>query len=310
MKPTYRCNLIIDSACDLPASIINRPGVEVLKFPYTLSDGEHSDCMFTDQTPREFYDAIRHGEAPKTAQLPMPDLMVAFTNAAISKVPTVFLCFSSGLSGTYDSACMARAEVCRTYPEADIRIIDSRLASIAEGILVAEAIRQRERGMSAEELEAWAREAVYYVNCLFMVEDLETLGRGGRLPSVGAYLGSKLDVKPLCNFDLDGRLTMTGLARGRKKGIRALAEAFEKGAVEESTPSRVFLGHADCEKDCAKLKDAILRVQPDALIIECNIGPTIGCHVGPGMLAVAYWGHDRRESISFTDKLARSIKNK
>ena len=309
MKNTYACNLIIDSCCDLPTSIINRPGIELLKFPYTLSDGEHLDDMFTSQTPREFYDSIRNGEAPTTAQLSLSSLTVAFTNAAISGTPTVFLCFGSGLSGTYNTACIALDQVRTQYPGADIRIVDTRLASIAEGLLVAEACRQREKGMSAQELEAWANEAVYYVNSLFMVEDLASLSRGGRLPSVGAYLGSKLDVKPLCNFDLDGRLTMTGIARGRKKGIRALAQAFEKRAVEETTPSHVFLGHSDCEKDCARLKDLVLRVQPDALIIECNIGPVIGSHVGPGMLAVAFWGADRRDSISFTDKLARSIKN-
>ena len=304
----HKCNLIVDSCCDLPYAMLNREGVELLKFPYIMSDGDHLDDMYTSLEPHAFYESIRKGEAPSTAQISMPTLLSAFNNAAASGVPTVFLCFSSGLSGTYDTACMALDQVKSEHPDAELYIVDTKLASIAEGMLVAEALRQRDNGLTAEELVAWAEEAVYYVGCLFMVEDLDSLARGGRLPSVGAYLGSKLDVKPMVSFDLEGHLSMAGVSRGRKKGIRQLAEAFEKNAVKEPGVRHALIAHADCPKDCAKLKEMLLKSDPELLIIESNIGPVIGCHVGPGMIACVYWGEDRRKSLSLADRIAKRVK--
>lgn len=303
-----KCNLIIDSCCDLPYWMINREGVELLKFPYLMSDGDRLDDMFVSLDPHDFYESIRKGETPSTAQIPMMSMVTTLTNAARSGVPTVFLCFSSGLSGTYDSVCMALEQVKGEYPDAEIYAVDTKLASIAEGMLVSEALRQREAGLTAKELAAWAEEAIYYINCLFMVDDLDSLARGGRLPSVGAYLGSKLDVKPMVNFDLDGHLSMVGVSRGRKKGIRQIAESFEKNAAPEPGARRVIIAHSDCPKDCAKLKDLLLKIDPELMIIESNVGPVIGSHVGPGMLACVYWGEDRRKNLSLADRIAKRVK--
>lgn len=304
----YKCNLIVDSCCDLPYQMLNREGVELLKFPYLMSDGDHLDDMYVSLDSHSFYESIRKGERPSTAQIPMPSMITALTNAAISGVPTVFLCFSSGLSGTYDSACMALEQVKADYPDAELYVVDTKLASIAEGMLVAEAMRQREAGLTAKELAAWAEEAIYYIGCLFMVDDLDSLSRGGRLPSVGAYLGSKLDVKPMVTFDVEGHLSLTGVSRGRKKGIRQIAEAFEKNAVEEPGVRRVVIAHADCPKDCEKLKELLLKIDPSLMIIESNVGPVIGCHVGPGMVACVYWGEDRRQNLSLADRIAKRVK--
>lgn len=308
MQLNHKCNLIIDSCCDLPYALVNREGVKILKFPYLMSDGDHLDDMYVSLDSHDFYESIRKGETPSTAQIALPTMVNEFTAAALSGVPTVFLCFSSGLSGTYDTACMAMDQVKAEYPDAELYIVDTKLASIAEGMLVAEALRQRDNGLTAKELVAWAEEAIYYVGCLFMVEDLESLSRGGRLPSVGAYLGSKLDVKPMITFDVEGHLSMVGVSRGRKKGIRQLVESFEKNAVEEPGVRHVVIAHADCPKDCSKLKDMLLKVDPKLMIIESNIGPVIGCHVGPGMIACVYWGNDRRQSLSLADRIAKRVK--
>ena len=108
-------------------------------------------------------------------------------------------------------------------------IVDLKLGSAPEGLLVAEAIRQRNNGLTASELAAWAEEARYYVHTLFMVDDLTALKRGGRIPASIALAGTKLDVKPLLTFDIEGRLSMVGVVRGRKKGLRRMAEFYEKG---------------------------------------------------------------------------------
>ena len=187
-------------------------------------------------------------------------------------------------------------------------MVDTKLASIAEAFLVYEALRQREKGLTADEMVAWAEEARYFVDRQFMVDDLEALRRGGRIPSSVAYAGSKLDVKPLLGIDADGKLALTGVARGRKKGIRALHEYYMKRRSSDAPGQNVVIGNADCPKDAARLKEALEKEAPGLLCLVCNIGPVIGSHVGADMLAVVFWGHDKRENLSVADRIARKVK--
>lgn len=303
-----KCNLIIDSCCDLPFEVIDREGIDLIEFPYIMSDGEHSDDLYRSVSAYEFYEAMRNGEEPSTAQISIPTFRAAFQKAIDSEIPTVFLSFSSGLSGSYDVAQMVLAQMKEENPEAELYIVDTLLASIAEALLVYEAIRQRDKGLTAKELVEWAEEARNYVNAEFMVDDLESLRRGGRIPASVAYAGSKLDVKPLLSIDLDGKLALVGVARGRKKGIKQLAAYYAKRAVTTTPGQCVVLGHADCPKDCDRLKEALLKVDENILFLESYIGPVVGSHVGPDMIALVFWGSDRREEISVADKIARKVK--
>lgn len=308
MDGAAACNLIIDSCCDLPYAIVDREGIDIIEFPYLMSDGEHADDLYRKNSAHEFYEAMRKGEEPTTAQISVPTFQRAFRDAVESGVPTVYLSFSSGLSGSFDVAAMVRDEVLAEYPGAELYLVDTHLASIAEGLLVMEAIRQRDRGMTAAELAAWATEAQYFVDAEFMVEDLESLRRGGRIPSSVAYAGSKLDVKPLLTIGIDGKLVLAGVARGRKKGIKQLADYYAKH-VDESAPGQsVIVGHSDCARDVERLKEALANVDGDIMFLEGDIGPVIGSHVGPGMVAVTFWGSDRRNEISVADRIAKRVK--
>ncbi|HIW76929.1 MULTISPECIES: DegV family protein [Gordonibacter] len=302
------CNLIIDSCCDLPFELVDRDGVELIEFPYILSDGQHADDLYRTSSAHDFYEGMRKGEEPTTAQVPVPVFRDAFERAAKSGVPTVYLSFSSGLSGSFDAAALVRDQVLAEHPEAELHLVDTRLASVAEGLLVHEALRQRERGLTARELAQWAEEARNFVDAEFMVEDLEALRRGGRIPGSVAYAGSKLDVKPLLNIALDGKLSLSGVARGRKKGLKQLAEYFERRRAEKGPGQVVVVAHADCAKDAERLKEALVKVDDTVLILECNIGPVIGSHVGPGMVAVVFWGNDKREELSVADRIAKKVK--
>ncbi|MGI6104634.1 MAG: DegV family protein [Raoultibacter sp.] len=308
MKSTPQCNLIIDSCCDLPFEVVDRPGVELLEFPYMTSNGQYLDDLYQSRTANEFYQGMREGEQPSTSQISVPTLQSAFQRAVDSGVPTVFLCFSSGLSGTFDAAEMVMNQVKEENPGSELYIVDTRLASVAEALLVYEAIRQRDRGLTAQELVKWASEARYFVDAEFMVDDLESLRRGGRIPSSVAYAGSKLDVKPLLSIDTDGKLALVGVARGRKKGIKQLAEYYQKRVAQAGLGQCVVIGHADCSKDASKLKDALTKIDENILFLESYIGPVIGSHVGPDMIAVVFWGSDKREELSVADKIARKVK--
>ena len=305
---TTKCNLIIDSCCDLPPQLVNTPGVTLLKFPYLMNGAECFDDLFLTGSAQNFYEQMRNGAMPSTAQIPYLAIKEAWRAAAESGVPTVYLCFSSALSGTYNTVLTLMEETREEYPEAELYTVDTALASIAEGFLVNEALRQRNLGLSAADLAKWANEAKYYVHCVFMVDDLEALRRGGRIPAAVANLGAKLDVKPLLSFDLDGSLSMVGIARGRKKGMKAMVEQFEKEADTTADVQTLTMGHADCPKDFEKLCDMVRKTKNEVAIIECNIGPVIGCHVGPNMLALVYWGADRREELNLADRIAKKVK--
>lgn len=303
-----RCNLILDSCCDLPFEVIDKPGIELLRFPYIMSDGEHLDDLYQTTSAHDFYQAMRDGEEPTTAQVAVPVFQEAFGRAIEGGVPTVYLSFTSGLSGSFDVACLVRDQLLAEHPEAELYLVDTLQASVAEGLLVYEAIQQRDKGLTARELAEWASEARFFVDAEFMVEDLESLRRGGRIPGSVAYAGSKLDVKPLLTIATDGKLSLSGVARGRKKGIKQLVEYYQRRVAKEGPGRCVVVAHADCQKDADRLKEMLARLDESILFLECDIGPVIGSHVGPGMIAVVFWGSDRREELSVADRIARKVK--
>lgn len=228
-----QCNLIIDSCCDLPLSMLQIEGVDTLNFNYVMSDGDHEDDFYQSITPHEFYEKIRNGETPSTSQASPAAIEAAWRRAAESGIPTVYLCFSSGLSSNYSTAAALLAQVKEEFPDAPLYLVDLMIGSTPEGLLVLEALRQRDSGLSAEELVEWAEQARYFVQTAFMVDDLDALHRGGRIPASVAAAGSALNVKPLLTFDTSGHLALTGAARGRKKGLKQMADFFAKSMTRK-----------------------------------------------------------------------------
>lgn len=305
---SHKCNLIIDSCCDLPFDLIDRQGVQLVKFPYFFDGVETLDDLWQSSTPQEFYGRMRKGEQPTTAQASIGVLTEMFVSAAEAGIPTVYLCFSSGLSASYDQACLVADTIRHDYPDFELYVVDTHLASTGEALLVFEALRQQERGLTATEMRDWALEAQFYVNVYFMVEDLECLHRGGRIPSSVAVVGSKLDVKPIITIPADGTLSVKGVARGRKKGLKQLAQLYFDNADRATAQPYICVGNTDCEKDMKKLEDLIKVDGIEPIFIEGTIGPVIGSHVGPGMVSLVFWGPDKREQISVADRIARKVR--
>lgn len=305
-----KCNLIIDSCCDLPHEIVEREGIYLVEFPYSDEQGEYRDDLYRSITAQDFFEGMRQGNQPQTAQVPMPDTKEAYQWAKDQGKPAVYLSFSSGLSGTFDTAALLLEQMKQEDPDFELYLVDTKLASVAEALIVFEAFRQRERGLTARELATWAEEARYFVDAQFMVDDLEALRRGGRIPSSVAYAGSKLDVKPLLGIDPEGKLTLTGVSRGRKKGIKALVDYFAKRRNSDKPGQDVVIGNADCVKDAERLVELLKKNDESLMCIESSIGPVIGSHVGPGMLAVVFWGPDKRQDLSVADRIASKVRGR
>ena len=302
---TRACNLITDSCCELTRAYLDEHEVGVLHFTYTeagKADGGLCgvDDLFESRTPEEFYGAIAAGAAPMTSQPSPAEFEQAFRAAIESGVPTVVITLSSGISGCYNGAVAVLDRLKEEYgQDVPLYVVDSLIGSAAQTLLVVEAIRQRDAGLTATEMVAWLEEARYRVRVSFMVDDLEYLRRGGRIPSAAAKIGSLLGVKAMLGFAVDGSLSFAGVARGRKKALRKLMDDVLEERQRTDAPHGedlgcVILGNAACSDDAAVLAAQITAADPELHTITVNIGPTIGCHVGPGMMACCFWGADRR----------------
>jgi len=281
--------LIIDSCSDLPAEIVEALGVEVLNFPYTIAGEEHLDDFGRSQSHADFYAAMRAGDHPTTAQIPRAVFLETFRAHAAAGEPVLYLGFSSALSGTFDVGWLARQDVLAEFPDAEIRLVDTKAAAVAEGLLVYEAALRWRDGMPLAEIEAWATAQRPRLNGWFIVDDLETLRRGGRLHGAVAAAGSLLDVKPLLRVADDGKLEVRKSIRGRQKSMRTLADLVAERAEAPETQT-IAVAHGDCAEDAARLRELIADRVAVKDVITMEVGPVIGTHTGPGMLAVVFWG--------------------
>ena len=296
-----RCRIVIDTCADLSPEIAATLDVDILGFPYILDGEEHTDDIWSSITPHEFYEKLRQGAHASTSAVSLGRFVEFFTSCAEEGTPTVYLSFTAGLSSSYNSACQA--------PDFEIYVVDNCSPCGAAGLLALEAVRQRAAGLTACELAAWANEAKHYIHGFFTIDSLDSLAAGGRIPPAAAQLSSKLDIKPEMSYDLSGSLTLVGVNRGRKKGLKSLVKSFKENYVlDPALPVGILT--ADCEKDGDWLETAIRKEDgcSDLTVLRASVGPTIGSHVGPGMVAIVFWGKNRTEKISLTDRIANRVR--
>lgn len=291
MKNT-RLLLITDSCCELPRAAVDALGIVVVPFSFLLGGEAHLDELGDSMSHAQFYSAMRGGAEPTTSQVPIGSYVEAFRTAAAAGIPGILLSFSSALSGTHEASMVAKASVLADFPDADIRIIDTMCASAAQGLLVLEAGKRCVAGATADELEEWVLANRRQVHGYFTLETLEHLRRGGRISDVAAAAGAMLDVRPVLRIDPLGRLKIDRAVRGRKKSMRALVDIFAQKAVG-SADRLVAVGHADCAEDAATLVTMLRERARIGEVVTLDVGPVIGTHTGPGMLAVAFFGASR-----------------
>ncbi len=294
------CRLIIDSCCDLPYEMVQSMNVDILNFPFELSDGTHIDDFWQSMSYENFYELMAtDAEQPTTNQIPMAVIKDKLVEVANAGDPTVVCVFSSALSGTYETVLNVADDVRAKYSGAEIYVVDCCLASVAEGFLVIETVKQLDAGLSAKELADWINEAKNFVHGYFTVDDLKYLKRGGRIPAIVASAGAKLDIKPILTFSEDGHLIMHGMVRGRKKALRTIAKLLNENIIAPEK-SQIVMGNSVAVEDM-KAVEAMYSGAPTEFV-ECNIGPVIGSHVGPKFVAAVAWGPDRRKGASADSK--------
>ena len=304
-----RCRIVIDTCSDIAPRVAAALEVDILGFPYILDGVEYTDDLWTSISPKDFYDKLRGGAHASTSAVSLGRYLEFFTQCAEEGTPTVYLCFTSALSSSYNSAVNAAEQVRREHPGFELYVVDNALPCSCGELLALEAVRQRAAGLSAKELADWANEAKTCVHGYFTLENLDALAAGGRIPPAAAQLSSKLDIKAELSFDLSGSLSLLGVSRGRKKALKALVKSFKENYVPDSIMP-IAIMTADAEKDGDWLEAAIRKEEgcADINVIRSSVGPTIGSHVGPGMVAVAFWGINRADKISLSDRIAKRVR--
>ena len=282
--------IITDSACDLPKAMLSQLDVQIVPLHILYKGQNLPDSV--DEGLKEIYDGLRAGEPASTCAANPDGWRAAMEPALAQGRDLLVLAFSSALSTTYQSAVIAAEELSEQYPHRKIRVIDSCSAALGQGFFVYHACRQRDMGMTLDELVQWCQENKKHMCHWFTVNDLMFLKRGGRVSATTAVVGTMLQIKPVLHVDDEGRLINMEKARGRKasmeclvKKVRDLGEGFDNRMV--------FVCHGDCPQEADLLKQQLLQVDGVEEVFVGNLGAVIGAHAGPGTLAVFFLGKHR-----------------
>lgn len=281
--------ILTDTSANLDCALLRELDIGVIPFSFTV-DGEEQSCTDTAAFDgKAFYDAMRAGKRVTTSQITPQRYVDAFRPLLAAGRKVLFVGMSSGISGSYDSARMARLQLLEEYPMARLALVDTLGASLGEGLLVLRAAELRDRGASLEEAENTLLALRRGMKQIFTVEDLKYLRATGRLSNFKAVMATVLNIKPLLRGDAAGRIICFAKVRGRKKSIEALAERYE-AMVREAGNQTVGIAHADCPEDAALLADLLRRRFPPREIMTVCYEPVTGSHVGPGTLALFFFG--------------------
>ena len=282
--------ILTDSCCDFPAQRYKELGLIALPLSVTFRGETYPDR--NDNSLRDMYAGLRAGEAASTAAVNPQQWEEALEPLLSSGKDVLILAFSSGLSTTYQSACIAAEETRNQFPDRKILVVDSLCASLGQGLLAYYAAKKRDEGLTIDELKTWLENNRLHLCHWFTVNDLMYLKRGGRVSATTALLGTMLSIKPILHVDDEGHLISVGKARGRKASIAALADkAAELGKNYEN--SVMFISHGDCREDAEALA-ALLKARCGVKEVYINyVGAVIGSHSGPGTLALFFLGEHR-----------------
>jgi DegV family protein with EDD domain len=289
-----KTKILTDSCCDLSLSYIDhhKEALEVIGIPVQMEGKDFIDDLGRSYNHTDFYNALRRGVMPTTSQINTYRFEKAFHTTLETGKEVIYLGFSSGLSGTYNAAFLARNLVLEDRPDAPLYVVDTLSASIGLGVLVLKAVAMAEAGAGASEIAEWILQNRFNANHWFGVDDLIFLKNGGRIGAATAAVGSVLNVKPILTMDTAGILKPYNNVRGRKKVMSFLSEQLKKHFIENTTTCAI-IGHGDCEADAEHLKEILAESFPQVDVQIMPLSMTIASHVGPNMLALAFLGETR-----------------
>lgn len=284
------------STMDLNMDRARQRNILVLNFNYYLDGVEHSDDMFEKSDAKEFYNAMVDGADTRTAQVNVDTYAKLFRDVLSQGKDLLHIAFSSGISGSYNSARIAAEEVRAEFPDRKLLLVDSLAASSGFGLFVEKIADLRDQGKTIEEAFAWANENKRRVHHWFTSMDLTFYIKGGRVSKVAGWFGTVLKICPVLNVDHQGKLIPREKVRGKSNALKRLVDKMEENAENGlKYDDRCYISNSDSYEDALTVKNMVeerFANLKDKVEIY-NIGPTIGSHSGPGTVALFFMGKER-----------------
>lgn len=282
--------IVTDSSCNLPPEMAAQLRLQVMPLGFSIGGQRYRSYLDgREMSGQTFYRLLRQGQAASTFA-PGREVIRGYLEPILKNGEDILiLSFSSALSATYQNCLAAASQAAEEYPERVIRCVDTRCASLGQGLLVCLAAQQRDNGMDLEQLTAYVQATGQKICHWFTLDTSEPLQSGGRASGLNLSVGPHLHAKPILRVDEYGCLVGSEKVRGRKAAIAALAEK----AASLATGQSIFISHSDCEEEAQELAQRVRGVLRPRQVVISSIDPVIGSHVGPGCLALFFAGERR-----------------
>lgn len=282
--------VMTDNAANLPPELRAQYGITELCLTYTI-DGEPVDTSapFDGHT---FYEAMRRGAEIKTSMITPAAAREAMEPVLAAGDDVLYIGLSGGVSGTCWGVGVVAQELREQFPQRDIRVLDTRGASLGEGLIVLEAAEMAQKGVDMDTIAARVQTLSGKMRQHFMVDDLKFLRKGGRLSGAAALAGTLLQIKPILQGDPKGKIVVLCKERGRKKATDKLVQLYQEMVEDKAAP--VGISHAAAPAEALHLATALRQAGCTGEILSVCHEPVTGAHVGPGMLAVYFYSQSWR----------------
>ena len=291
----YKFAITTDMAADMPEGFFAENGVDVVPMPFSVGATDYYHHELPSHP--ECYDMLRGGETATTSQTSSYDAIKIFEKYLEQGMDVLHISFSSGMSGGYAALAASASELERRFRGRKVRVLDSLSGCGGQGLMVRDALRMREEGKTVDEVFSTLENARMNYHHFFIVEDLNTLYRGGRLSRLEAAVGTLLGIKPLLELNHSGKIMPLLKVMGKKKAIAALAEQVGK-YYRPAADDVILVEHGDDMKGAQTLAGKILEVFPEVKIEYAFVNYLVGAHAGPGALAVFFKGAERPRFIN------------
>ena len=284
------------STADVTRDWLEARDIKYLFFNYYLDGKVCKDDFGATNPPAQLYAKMLAGADAKTSQISAGDYMAHFEQFLAAGQDVVHVTLSSGISGTFNSACAARDQLAEKYPDRHVYVVDSLAASSGYGLLMDKLAELRDAGMGAAELAAWAEEHRNEVQHWFFSSDLTFFIRGGRISKAAGLVGGMLKICPVMDVAPDGSLAVREKIRTKAKAINRVVEKMEElaeGGLDYS--GKCYISQSECKADALEVAARVEERFPklDGKVEVFPIGATIGVHTGPGTVALFFWGKKR-----------------
>ncbi len=291
MQDSKNYVIFTDSTSDIPKDILDKFQIKVIPIELTL-DGENY-IKDSDISPKDFYNEIRNGKLPKTTCINHATYAENFEPFLNKNEDVLYISFSGSLSSLYNIAKKTADDLSKIYHDNKVIVVDSCAASMGQGMLVYFAAKLQKEGKSLNEVVSWLEENKNRLQHWFTVDDLTHLKRGGRISPAAAAFGGMLNIKPIMNVDLKGKLVPVGKIRGRKAALLELINKMEKFWIAEENKF-ICISHADAIEDANFLAEKISEKFGINNIVINYITPVIGTHTGCGTVALFFLGKEKQ----------------